>query len=157
MLSVNHKVGLSVCLFRESRGTCKSLLPPISGLTLHFHFNTIPIRWSSDRILGNFYQRWCSSYTTHPLPNVCNSVLDFWRCVYRALYCNVLMTNEMHISYDQFLFHSFLSSLHVSNEASRSSSGAQHNIPYYIHSTIGTIVQTCLDSPARLYRLYQTV
>ena len=31
----------------------------------------------------------------------------FWRCVYRASYCNVLMTNEMHNSYNQFLFHSF--------------------------------------------------
>ena len=25
-----------------------------------------------------------------------------WRCVYRASYCNVLMTNEMHSSYNQF-------------------------------------------------------
>ena len=41
------------------------------------------------------------------------------------------MTNEMHNSYDQFLFHSFLSVLHVSNESSRSSSGARHNILYY--------------------------
>ena len=41
----------------------------------------------------------------------------------------VLMTNEMHNSYNQFLFHSFLSALHVSNESSHSSSGAQHNIP----------------------------
>ena len=29
------------------------------------------------------------------------------RCMYRASYCNVLMTNEMHNSYNQFLFHSF--------------------------------------------------
>ena len=54
-----------------------------------------------------------------------------WRCVYRASYCNVLMTNEMHISYNQFLFHSFLSTLHVSKESSRPSSGARHNILYY--------------------------
>ena len=43
----------------------------------------------------------------------------------------VLMTNEMHNSYNQFLFHSFLSALHVSNESSSSSSGARHNVLYY--------------------------
>jgi hypothetical protein len=53
-----------------------------------------------------------------------------WRCVYRASYRNVLMTNKMHNSYNQFLFHSFLSALHVSNESSRSSSGARRNIIY---------------------------
>ena len=37
----------------------------------------------------------------------------------------------MHSSYNQFLFHSFLSALHVSNESSLSSSGARHNILYY--------------------------
>ena len=41
------------------------------------------------------------------------------------------MANEIHNSYNQFLFHSFLSALHVSNEYSRSSSGARHNILYY--------------------------
>ena len=59
---------------------------------------------------------------------------------------NVLMTNEMHNSYNQFLFHSFLSAVHVSNESSRSASGARHNILYYTHNTIGTIVLTALDS-----------
>ena len=44
---------------------------------------------------------------------------------------NVSMTNEMHNSYNQFLFHRFLSALHASNESSRSSSGARHNILYY--------------------------
>ena len=48
-----------------------------------------------------------------------------------APYINVLVTNEMHNSYNQFLFYSFLSALHVSNESSRSSSGALHNILYY--------------------------
>ena len=43
----------------------------------------------------------------------------------------MLMTNEMHNSYNQFLFHSFLSAVHVSNESSRSSAGARHNILYY--------------------------
>ena len=51
--------------------------------------------------------------------------------MYHASYCNVLITNEMHNSCNQFLFHSFLSALHVSNESSHSSSGARHNIPYY--------------------------
>ena len=44
--------------------------------------------------------------------------------------CIVLMINEMHNSYNQFLFHSFLSVLHVWNESSRSSSGTQRNILY---------------------------
>ena len=57
----------------------------------------------------------------------------------------MLITKEMHNSYNKFLFHSFLSALHVSKESSRSSSGAQHNILYYTHSTIGTIVQASLD------------
>ena len=75
----------------------------------------------------------------------------------------VLMTNEMHNSCNQFLFHSFLSALHVSSESSRSSSAARHNILYCTHSTIGTIMQASLadlkqlGSPARLCRLYQTV
>ena len=77
--------------------------------------------------------------------------------MYRASYWNVLMTKEMHNSYNQFLFHRFLSALHVSKESSHSSSEARHNILYYAHSTIGTIVQVSLDSSARLYRLYQTV
>ena len=44
---------------------------------------------------------------------------------------NVLITKEIHNSYNQFLFHSFLSALHVSNESVRSSSAAQRNILYY--------------------------
>ena len=69
----------------------------------------------------------------------CNVLM--WR-VYRASYCNVLITSEMHNFYNQFiLFHSFLSALHVSNESSRSSSGAQHNILYY---TIVPIVPNCV-------------
>ena len=40
---------------------------------------------------------------------------------------NVLLTNEMHNSYNQFLLHSFLSAVHVLNESSHSSSGAWHN------------------------------
>ena len=49
-------------------------------------------------------------------------------------YQNFLMTNEMHSSYNRFLFHSFLSVLHVSNESSRSSSAARHNILHYCRS-----------------------
>ena len=60
-----------------------------------------------------------------------NSVVLFWHCVYYASCCNVLMTNKMHSSYNQFLFHSFLFAVHVSNKSSRSSSAAWHNILYY--------------------------
>ena len=48
------------------------------------------------------------------------------------------MTNEMHNSYNQFLFHSFLSAVHVSNE---SSLHHQEHITQF--GTIGTIVQAC--------------
>ena len=41
------------------------------------------------------------------------------------------MTNKMHNFYNQFLFHSFLSALNVSNESNRSSSAARHNVLYY--------------------------
>ena len=41
------------------------------------------------------------------------------------------------------LFHSFLSALHVSNESSRSSSGAQHNILYYTHSLVQSVQSCC--------------
>ena len=46
----------------------------------------------------------------------------------------------MHNSYKQFLFHSFLSALHVSKVSSSSSSGAQHDILYYTVQS----VQSCL-------------
>ena len=51
--------------------------------------------------------------------------------MYRASYCNVLINNEMHNYYNQFYSTVFLSALHVSNESSRSSSAARHNILYY--------------------------
>ena len=54
------------------------------------------------------------------------------------------MTNEMHNFYNQFLFHSFLSALHVSNESSRLSSGARHNILYYTVQSVQS-VQSCLQ------------
>ena len=44
--------------------------------------------------------------------------------------CCVLMTNEMHNSYNQFYSTVFVC-LHISNESSRSSSGARHNILHY--------------------------
>ena len=62
------------------------------------------------------------------------------------------MTNEMHNSYNQFLFHSFLSALHVSKESSRSSSGARHNILYYTvwynryNRTYSTVVPIVLSN-----------
>ena len=56
---------------------------------------------------------------------------------------DVLMTNEMHNSHNQFLFHSFLSAVHVSKESSRSSSGARHNILYY---SLVQSVQSCYQA-----------
>ena len=40
-----------------------------------------------------------------------------------------LSLERNHNSYNKFLFHSLLSALHVSNESSRSSLGARHNVP----------------------------
>ena len=60
------------------------------------------------------------------------------------------MTNEMHNSYNQFLFHSFLSALHVSNKSIVHHQ--EHGIIYCI-TQFGTIVlsgeSSCwqLDSP----------
>ena len=71
---------------------------------------------------------------------------------FKQKYCNVLMTNEMHNSYNQFLFHIFLSALHVSNESNRSSSGARHNILYYTVQSVQWYRRVQLDSPARLYQ-----
>ena len=61
-------------------------------------------------------------------------------------FCNALMANDMHSSYNQYLFHSFLSALHVSNESSRPLSGAQHNILYYTvwYNRAGTIIPIVL-------------
>ena len=51
--------------------------------------------------------------------------------LYSPLTCIVLISNEMHNYYNQFFIPQFLSALHVSNESSRSSSGARHNVLYY--------------------------
>ena len=66
----------------------------------------------------------------------------------------VLMTNEIHSSYGQFLFHSFC--LLYMFRTDLLFHHQKHGIIYCItqFGTIGTIVQTSLDSPARLYRLY---
>ena len=60
------------------------------------------------------------------------------------------MTNEMHSSYNQFLFvfHRFLSALNVSNESSRSSSGARHNILYYTVQAVQSCYQASLAALA---------
>ena len=73
--------------------------------------------------------------------------------MYRALYCNVLITNEMHSSYNQFLFHSFLSALHVSNESNRSSSGARPNI---LCNTVHYFVLLMMNDWIRSKRIEQT-
>ena len=49
-----------------------------------------------------------------------NDKRQVWHSVYRASCCNVLMTNEMRNSYNQFYSTVFFSALHVSNESSRS-------------------------------------
>ena len=78
--------------------------------------------------------------------------------MYRALYCNVLMTNEMHNSYNQFLFHSFLSALHVSNEYSRSSSGARYNVLYYTVQSVQSCLQHyCTDCTKLCNTIYYPV
>ena len=53
----------------------------------------------------------CAYISHHTYMLLCGSEIDgksiiinvlIWRCVYRASYCNVLMTNKMHNSYNQF-------------------------------------------------------
>ena len=50
------------------------------------------------------------------------------------------MTNEIHNSCNQFFILRFLSALHVSNEFSRSSSGAQYNVPIVLCNTVHYLV-----------------
>ena len=50
------------------------------------------------------------------------------------------MTNEWHNSYNQFFILQFLSAVRVSNEFSRSSSGAQDNVLYYTVQSVHYIV-----------------
>ena len=73
--------------------------------------------WSTDKVPSDQF--------TQVHRTLCHSTTFICQCY------NVLMTNEMNNFYNQFLFHSFLSALHVSKDSSRSSSGAQHNILYY--------------------------
>ena len=82
-----------------------------------------------------------SKHTIHYANKTSKFIL---RCV--NLLHNVLMTNEMHNSYNQFLFHSFLSALHVSNESSRSSSEAQYNTLYYTVQSVQSCYQASLAS-----------
>ena len=48
--------------------------------------------------------------------------------IFRSYHVHRIELILIHNSYNKFLFHRFLSVLHVSNESSRSSSGARHNI-----------------------------
>ena len=71
---------------------------------------------------------------------------------------NVSMTNEMHNSYKQFLFHSTLSALHVSNESSHSSAGARRNILYYTVQSVQSCLQhDCITQYNRYNRAYSMI
>ena len=66
-----------------------------------------------------------------------------WRCVHRVSYCKVLISNELHNSYNKYLFHSFcLLYIFWTNPVVHQQ---QHGIIYCItqFGTIGTIVQAC--------------
>ena len=63
------------------------------------------------------------------------------------------MTNEMYNSYYKFLFHIFLSALHVSNESSRSSSGEWHNILYYTVWYNRAGESSCFEVVGKTYNL----
>ena len=85
----------------------------------------------SDNVAGRYVLK--ALFSSHTENNRKNFFLSLWSSSRQRLRCcfNVLMVNEICNYYNQFLLHSFLSALHVSNESSRSSSGAQHNILYY--------------------------
>ena len=73
----------------------------IQNILINFCLSTEPqhLTWRS----CHFIWYW----TVGNLTDFTRRFWNIWRCVYRASYCNVLMTNEMHNSYNQFLFHSF--------------------------------------------------
>ena len=73
--------------------------------------------------------------------------------MYRASYCNVLITNKMHNSYNQFFYSTAFCLLYVFR-TNLVVHHQEHGIIYCItqFGTIGTIVQASLDSPARLYQ-----
>ena len=146
-LLINKSDAITHCLFTTS-SSCKLCLP---GLRWKYQNRTGKEQWDANYDVHTLTN--CSMDLKSPgaYPNdVTNNSFGYmyfvefqqqdriywksrliWRCVYRASYCNVLMTNEMHNYYSQFLFHSFLSALHVSHVSSRSSSGGRHNILYY--------------------------
>ena len=83
----------------------------------------LPYQWHK-----NHFAHWISASLIYKTNFTCTK-----KCTSQTSACStrVFMTNEMHNSYNHFLFHSFLSALHVSKESSRSSSEARHNILYY--------------------------
>ena len=75
-----------------------------------------------------------------------------WRCVYRASYYNLLMTNEMHNSYNQFLFHSFCllymfrTNLVVHHQ--------EHDIIYCVIQCISLVINTFFLLNYTLFPIY---
>jgi hypothetical protein len=72
---------------------------------------------------------------------------DSLKTIDRGGVCNVLITNDIHSSYNQFYSTFFLSALQVSSESSRSSSGAWYNILYY---TVQSVQSCCKHAVAHL-------
>jgi hypothetical protein len=84
----------------------------------HEYRNPNLLRWSKlDRgyqelLTKRWKEHFCTPTETTEILNpkycycwqrrLCENIKPIWRCVYRASYCNVLMTNEMHNSYNQF-------------------------------------------------------
>ena len=108
-----------------------------------------------DTVKHNLEFRSDETYARIPVPVKTLKVFD------HASYCNVLMTNEMHNSYNQFLFHIIFRLLYMFRK-DLVVHHQQHGIIYRI-TQFGTIVQASLadskqlDSPARLYRLYYVI
>ena len=80
------------------------------------------LKWFREHFEATTYSNYDdTAEETNPVPSISLSDNKFstthfslifkfpliWRCTYRASYCNVLMTNEMHNSYNQFLSHNF--------------------------------------------------
>ena len=92
----------------------------MSDSTILFYIVSRKVRFSRGNILNTIYVFQSSL-----------QVLSGTLVILRKIRQIVLITNAMNNSYNRFLFHSFLCALHVSNESSRSPSGARHNILYY--------------------------
>ena len=99
--------------FKSSRVLCSSVVSAVPDVSKYLSAFFFSVKLSVSTFIGSLYPK------------------EGYRILRKVNNYTVLMTNAKHNSYNKFLFHSFLSALYFSNESSRSSPGARHNILYY--------------------------